>query len=140
MVGKQSRLCTCTIGQDPICHEDGDYYDGPIVVEYCYPTTKKMHFAPAPEDAKKYYERACEQKLPSALAMVGEFYMKGRYPIFPQDFLVQRNENVGGSCRNGAYGINGILMTQIYQNIDAIRDKGKAIKSSFEKQHTMDIS
>ncbi|GFH56971.1 tetratricopeptide repeat domain 4 [Chaetoceros tenuissimus] len=112
--------------QDPICHEDGDYYDGPIVVEYCYPTTKKMHFAPAPEDAKKYYERACEQKLPSALAVVGEFYMKGRNPIFPQD--LSKGMKMLEEAAEMEHMDSMILMTKAYHNIDAIRDKGKAMK------------
>ena len=112
--------------QDPICHEDGDYYDGPIVVEYCYPTTKKMHFVPAPEDAKKYYERACVQKLPSTLAMVGEFYMKGRNPIFPQD--LSKGMKMLEEAAELEHMDSMVLMTKVYHNIDVIRDKEKAMK------------
>lgn len=75
---------------DPVCHQRRDgayyaaYYDGPLDIGF-FLSAERRHFEPNPELAKKYYNRACEQKLECALAVVGTLHRDGSNPIFGQN-------------------------------------------------------
>ncbi|GFH61980.1 hypothetical protein CTEN210_18456 [Chaetoceros tenuissimus] len=73
---------------DPVCHQQRDraYYDGPLDIGF-FLAAERRHFEPNPGLAKKYYNRACEQKLACALEVVGNMYRDGSNPIFAQNIL-----------------------------------------------------
>lgn len=69
---------------DPICHEkDVGVYQGPLNFQKL---SKRNFYEANIAVAKKYYERACEQKLSCALVVVGLYYKNGSNPyMFEKD-------------------------------------------------------
>ncbi|GFH47725.1 hypothetical protein CTEN210_04200 [Chaetoceros tenuissimus] len=108
---------------DPVCqNQDLGVYNGPM---HMAKFSKRNFYEANIAIAKKYYERACEQKLSSALVVVGTYYKTGSNP-----YMFKKDEAKGMEMLEEAAAMGH---TQAMYDVGSIylfekRDKKKGIE------------